>query len=174
MNFTPSKTIDRAGNLRRNQTEAEKKLWGYLHGGSLNGHKFTRQTPIAPHIVDFLCFGATISMFLRTLQASSMASFWNWKSVEIYCPSPLGRRSRRGMRAAAQRGRHAIGAQIDTANACHCSKVAAALIRRKNATFPRRGKGDGNQKFHKSILMFSFNVDESELVVFVFFCSHNN
>ena len=90
MNFTPSKTIDRAGNLSRNQTEAEKKLWGYLHGGSLNGHKFTRQTPIAPHIVDFLCFGATISMFLRKLQASSMASFWNWKSVEIYRPSPLG------------------------------------------------------------------------------------
>jgi very-short-patch-repair endonuclease len=56
MKFTPTKTLNRARSLRRTQTEAERKLWGYLRNGRLNGHKFTRQTPIAPYIADFLCF----------------------------------------------------------------------------------------------------------------------
>ena len=56
MKFTPSKTLKRARSLRRNQTEAEKKLWGYLRNSSLNSHKFVRQTPIGPYIADFLSF----------------------------------------------------------------------------------------------------------------------
>ena len=56
MKFTPSKSLARARSLRQTQTEAEKKLWGYLRNNSLQGHKFTRQTPIGPYIVDFLCF----------------------------------------------------------------------------------------------------------------------
>ena len=56
MKFTPIKSLTRARSLRKNQTEAEKKLWGYLRSSSLQGHKFTRQTPIGPYIVDFLCF----------------------------------------------------------------------------------------------------------------------
>jgi very-short-patch-repair endonuclease len=56
MKFTPTKSLGRARSLRRNQTEAEKKLWGYLRNSSLNGHKFTRQTPAGPYIADFLCF----------------------------------------------------------------------------------------------------------------------
>ena len=56
MKLTPTKTLNRARELRHNQTEAEKKLWGYLRGSRLNGHKFTRQTPIGPDIIDFLCF----------------------------------------------------------------------------------------------------------------------
>jgi very-short-patch-repair endonuclease len=56
MKFTPSKTLTRSRSLRRSQTEAEKKLWGYLRNSSLNNYKFTRQTPVAPYIADFLCF----------------------------------------------------------------------------------------------------------------------
>ena len=56
MKFTPSKTLGRARSLRRNQTEAEKKLWRYLRNSSLNGFKFTRQNPVGPYIADFLCF----------------------------------------------------------------------------------------------------------------------
>ncbi len=56
MKFTPSKTLGRARFLRRNQTEAEKKLWGYLRNSSLNNYKFTRQTPVGQYIADFLCF----------------------------------------------------------------------------------------------------------------------
>jgi very-short-patch-repair endonuclease len=42
--------------LRKNQTAAEKKLWGYLKSKQLNGLKFRRQEPIGSYIVDFVCF----------------------------------------------------------------------------------------------------------------------
>lgn len=40
--------------LRKNMTEGEKVLWGYLKGG-LNGLKFRRQHPIGIYIADFYC-----------------------------------------------------------------------------------------------------------------------
>jgi very-short-patch-repair endonuclease len=55
MTYTPRKFLGRARSLRREQTEAEKSLWGCLRGRRLNGHKFVRQEPIGPFIVDFLC-----------------------------------------------------------------------------------------------------------------------
>jgi len=44
----------KAKELRKNMTEAEKILWGYLKGG-LNGLKFRRQHPIGVYIADFYC-----------------------------------------------------------------------------------------------------------------------
>ncbi len=44
---------DRARQLRRAQTDAEKKLWDRLKGGQLNGVKFRRQFPIGPFFADF-------------------------------------------------------------------------------------------------------------------------
>jgi len=41
--------------MRHEQTEAEKRLWGYLRAKRLQGWKFNRQVPIPPYIVDFLC-----------------------------------------------------------------------------------------------------------------------
>jgi len=58
---TPSpKLLDRARDLRHEQTEAEKRLWGYLRAKRLQGWKFNRQVPIAPYIVDFLCVEAKL------------------------------------------------------------------------------------------------------------------
>ena len=45
----------RAQALRKNPTDAEKKLWAYLRLRQLGGYKFRRQHPIGPYIVDFLC-----------------------------------------------------------------------------------------------------------------------
>ena len=45
----------RARDLRRTQTDAEKKLWYRLNNRQLGGHKFVRQEPIGPYIVDFVC-----------------------------------------------------------------------------------------------------------------------
>ena len=41
--------------LRRELTEAEKRLWYKLRAGQLDGHKFVRQISIGPYIVDFAC-----------------------------------------------------------------------------------------------------------------------
>lgn len=45
-----------ARNLRKNQTDAEQKLWGLLRSRQLQGYKFRRQFPIEPYIVDLACF----------------------------------------------------------------------------------------------------------------------
>jgi very-short-patch-repair endonuclease len=44
---------DRARELRRAQTESEKKLWSRLKGGQLHGVRFRRQFPIGPFFADF-------------------------------------------------------------------------------------------------------------------------
>jgi very-short-patch-repair endonuclease len=46
---------DRARELRRNQTDAETKLWYELRDRRLNGFRFRRQFPIGHFIVDFCC-----------------------------------------------------------------------------------------------------------------------
>ena len=44
-----------ARTLRRNQTDAERKLWSRIRNRQLVGFKFRRQFPIPPYIVDFVC-----------------------------------------------------------------------------------------------------------------------
>ena len=45
----------RARELRRNPTDAEKRLWSKLRLKQIDGHRFRRQVPIGPYIVDFAC-----------------------------------------------------------------------------------------------------------------------
>jgi very-short-patch-repair endonuclease len=47
---------DRARELRRNSTGAEKILWKHLRLKQLGGYRFRRQYPIGNYIVDFFCF----------------------------------------------------------------------------------------------------------------------
>jgi very-short-patch-repair endonuclease len=44
-----------ARRLRREPTDAEKKLWYRIRARSLGGHKFVRQEPIGGYVVDFVC-----------------------------------------------------------------------------------------------------------------------
>jgi adenine-specific DNA-methyltransferase len=45
----------RARELRRSPTDAEQALWARLRGRQLCGHKFRRQQPLGPYVVDFAC-----------------------------------------------------------------------------------------------------------------------
>lgn len=45
-----------ARNLRKNSTDAEKKLWQFLRKRQICGCKFRRQVVIEPYVVDFVCF----------------------------------------------------------------------------------------------------------------------
>ncbi len=42
-------------NLRKNSTDAEKRMWSLLRNRQLVGYKFRRQHPIKKFIVDFAC-----------------------------------------------------------------------------------------------------------------------
>jgi very-short-patch-repair endonuclease len=50
---TTANIMKLAGELRKNQTKAEKALWQALRKRNLKGHKFRRQHPIGRYIVDF-------------------------------------------------------------------------------------------------------------------------
>jgi very-short-patch-repair endonuclease len=54
------KTMHRAGELRRELTPAEQKLWAYLRGNKLNGVSFRRQHALGPYIVDFCAIKAKL------------------------------------------------------------------------------------------------------------------
>jgi len=47
--------VSRARELRRASTDAEQLLWRHLRNRNLSGHKFSRQEPIGPYVVDFVC-----------------------------------------------------------------------------------------------------------------------
>ena len=48
-------TLAKALRLRREMTDAERKLWSVLRNRRLEGAKFRRQQPIGPFIADFVC-----------------------------------------------------------------------------------------------------------------------
>ena len=47
--------LERAGQLRTSQTDAEQRLWYYLRAQRFLGLKFKRQKPIGRYIADFVC-----------------------------------------------------------------------------------------------------------------------
>jgi very-short-patch-repair endonuclease len=47
--------IGRARRLRREMTEAERKLWYAVRDRRMAGFKFVRQEPIGPYVADFCC-----------------------------------------------------------------------------------------------------------------------
>src|SRR4029079_12797034 len=49
------RTLLKAQRLRREMTDAERKLWSVLRNRKLNGAKFRRQQPLGPYIADFVC-----------------------------------------------------------------------------------------------------------------------
>ena len=50
-----TKHVERARKLRRDQTDAEKRLWYHLRNRQLGGFKFRRQHPVPPYVTDFFC-----------------------------------------------------------------------------------------------------------------------
>ena len=89
-----------ARTLRRNQTDAERKMWRALRGRQLAGYKFRRQYPIQTYIVDFVCLDARLVIELdggqhadrieadanrtRALEACGfhVVRFWNHEVIE--------------------------------------------------------------------------------------------
>ncbi len=49
-----------ARKLRKSMTDAERKLWRGLRLRQMHDHKFRRQFPLGPYIVDFVCLEARL------------------------------------------------------------------------------------------------------------------
>ena len=50
----------RARRLRSNMTDAERRLWSLLRQQQISGHRFRRQHPCGPFILDFVCLDAKL------------------------------------------------------------------------------------------------------------------
>ncbi len=66
---------DRARVLRREDTEAEARLWNALRARRLGGWRWRRQVPKGPFIVDFLCVEACLVVELDGGQHSEQAAY---------------------------------------------------------------------------------------------------
>ncbi len=53
--YNDSSSKDRRRQLRRHQTDAEKKIWHHIRNRQLFGKKFLRQYGVGPYILDFYC-----------------------------------------------------------------------------------------------------------------------
>ena len=64
MKAQPKSIRNLAGHLRRNQSDAERKLWRCLRSRRFREARFRRQHPIGPYIVDFYCadFGLVVEL----------------------------------------------------------------------------------------------------------------
>ena len=75
---------DRARQLRREQTEAEKRLWAALRARQLHGYKFRRQFVIGSVIADFCCFEKRIVVELDGGQHADQASADHARSAFLH------------------------------------------------------------------------------------------
>ncbi|MBE0410320.1 MAG: DUF559 domain-containing protein [Anaerolineales bacterium] len=53
---------ERARELRKDMTPAEKKLWSNLRNGQICGAHFRKQHPVGPFIIDFFCAKAKLAI----------------------------------------------------------------------------------------------------------------
>ena len=53
-------SLTQAKKLRSNMTDAERRLWYRLRAHRFDGHKFKRQIPVGPYVVDFACLGRKV------------------------------------------------------------------------------------------------------------------
>ena len=67
--------------LRQNPTETERALWRPLRLRQLDGHKFRRQQPIGPYIVDFICLTTRLIIELDGGQHSTQTASDTKRSV---------------------------------------------------------------------------------------------
>ena len=63
--FVPSTRpvlIERAQELRRDATAAERRLWTRLRLKQVGGWRFRRQHPVPPYVLDFACIEAMLAV----------------------------------------------------------------------------------------------------------------
>jgi very-short-patch-repair endonuclease len=71
----------RSRRLRRDQTDAEAKLWSRLRNAGLNGAKFRRQFPIGEFIADFCCPESRLVIELDGGQHAERVHRDEWRSA---------------------------------------------------------------------------------------------
>ena len=66
---------ERARNLRKNPTEAERFLWQHIRRRQLGGFRFRRQYAIGLYIVDFYCLEERVAIEVDGGQHNGQAAY---------------------------------------------------------------------------------------------------
>lgn len=67
-------SIEKARELRKNSTDAERFLWQHLRLRQINGDRFRRQRPVGPYILDFVCLEKRVAIEVDGGQHSEAVS----------------------------------------------------------------------------------------------------
>ncbi|QSA98946.1 endonuclease domain-containing protein [Methylococcus sp. EFPC2] len=67
--------LSRARMLRKDMTDAERKLWRALRGQQIGGFRFRRQHVLGAYIVDFVCLEARLIIELDGSQHAERARY---------------------------------------------------------------------------------------------------
>lgn len=57
-----------AGSRESRETEEKLRLWHDLRDGQLEGHRFVRQAPFGPYVIDYLCRDAKLAVQIDSLR----------------------------------------------------------------------------------------------------------
>src|SRR5687767_4594754 len=79
----PTNTLEAARSLRKEMTDAERKLWRHLRSGQLAGMKFRRQHPLPPCIADFCCRDARLVIELDGSQHTQESDAARTRFLEV-------------------------------------------------------------------------------------------
>ena len=85
MAFQTSTSASRARNLRKNDTEAERRLWEAIRNRRLAGFKFVRQLPIGPYVADFACRESKLILEVDGAPMAQKPSCATMKSEQLSC-----------------------------------------------------------------------------------------
>ena len=75
-----------ARELRKNLTDAERRLWQKLKRRKIATVKFRRQQPIGPFIVDFVCFERRVIVEVDGGQHAEQASYDEQRTCWLEAP----------------------------------------------------------------------------------------
>ena len=78
----PTTTLENSRRLRKEMTDAERKLWSALRAGQLDGLKFRRQHPIPPYIADFCCISKKIIVELDGSQHTDLSDATRTRALQ--------------------------------------------------------------------------------------------
>lgn len=79
-----TRIFSNATKLRREETLAEKLLWGRLNNRQIEGEKFRRQHPIKNFVLDFYCYKQRLAIELDGRQHfKAEAKFYDKDRTEI-------------------------------------------------------------------------------------------
>jgi very-short-patch-repair endonuclease len=71
--YAPEHMIERARDLRQQETPPEQLLWLALRNGQIGGLKFRRQHPVGSYVVDFYCHSAKLVIEIDGMSHDDMA-----------------------------------------------------------------------------------------------------